>query len=168
MKRQKLKTSKPINVCYCRVSTKDQDLAKFKPSVLEYANNQDFGKIQFVEKTVSGKKPWKDRKLFEVVEGLKSGDRLIVPELSRLGRSTLDCLEILKFLNDIYISAIRFEHKQVRGIQLDGFPCLFLDDPLNCRLIECIRINFDNSPIRHISMSASLYIYVSFRQIDAS
>lgn len=44
---------------------------------------------------VSGKKNWKERKLKEIIEGLREGDRLIVPELSRLGRSMLEIMEIL-------------------------------------------------------------------------
>ncbi len=39
--------------------------------------------------------PWRERRLFNVLEDLKSGDNLIVSELSRLGRSMLECMEIL-------------------------------------------------------------------------
>ncbi|MFO7739824.1 MAG: recombinase family protein [Desulfatiglandaceae bacterium] len=112
----KRQQSKSINVCYCRVSTKDQNNDKFKPAVLDFANNKDFGKVDFVEETISGKKPWKDRLLFELIEGMKEGDRLIVPELSRLGRSTLDCLEIIKTTRERGINIYSVKE----GFQLNG------------------------------------------------
>lgn len=45
---------------------------------------------------MSGVKDWQKRKFGEVFETLKAGDTVIVPELSRLGRSTLQILEIMK------------------------------------------------------------------------
>jgi len=56
--------------------------------------------VDFVEEKVSGKKPWRKRKTKGVLDQLEEGDRLIVPELSRLGRSTLEVLEILKVAKD--------------------------------------------------------------------
>lgn len=85
-------------VGYLRVSTVDQDVNKFKAELLSFANNKDFGRVRFVEEKVSGAKSWKKRKLAEVVEELKRGDRLIVPELSRLGRSLVEVLELLNIL----------------------------------------------------------------------
>ena len=38
---------------------------------------------------------WKKRKVAEIIEDFKKGDTLIVSELSRLGRSMLECMEIL-------------------------------------------------------------------------
>lgn len=81
---------------YLRVSTADQDLDKFRADVLEFVNQRDFGRVGFVQEKVSGKKPWRERELGQVVENLAAGDRLIVPELSRLGRSTIEVLEIIQ------------------------------------------------------------------------
>ena len=44
---------------------------------------------------VSGKKSWKQRKIKDVIDNLDNGDRIIVPELSRLGRSMLEIMEML-------------------------------------------------------------------------
>ena len=82
-------------VSYLRVSTADQNTEKNKHAVSHFANQREFGKVEFHEETVSGKKGWRERKLGPLVEKLKAGDRLIVPELTRLGRSTLEVLEIL-------------------------------------------------------------------------
>ncbi|WP_020590018.1 recombinase family protein [Desulfobacter curvatus] len=87
---QKLKT-----VAYLRVSTSGQDLEKNKADILLFANDRKFGHVDFVEEKVSGKKHWKDRKIKTIIDKLGAGDRLIVPELSRLGRSMLEIMEIL-------------------------------------------------------------------------
>jgi|SRR6056297_1086098 len=85
---------------YLRVSTADQDLDKFRADVLQFANDRDFGRVEFVQEKVSGKKPWRERQLGQVVETLQAGDRLIVPELSRLGRSMIEVLEIIKIAKE--------------------------------------------------------------------
>jgi DNA invertase Pin-like site-specific DNA recombinase len=82
-------------VSYLRVSTEDQDTEKNKADVLKFANDRDFGKVHFVEEKVSGTKSWKERKIKKIIDELGEGDILIVPELSRLGRSMLEIMEIL-------------------------------------------------------------------------
>jgi DNA invertase Pin-like site-specific DNA recombinase len=82
-------------IAYLRVSTNDQDLEKNKSDILFLGNEKNLGKIHFVEEKISGKVSWKKRKLAEILEELKEGDNLIVSELSRLGRSMLECMEIL-------------------------------------------------------------------------
>jgi DNA invertase Pin-like site-specific DNA recombinase len=90
----------PMTIGYLRVSTIDQDLHKNKADILNLANEKNFGKVQWVEEKVSGKLNWKERKIKQVIDELKEGDRLIVPELSRLGRSMLEIMEMLSILKD--------------------------------------------------------------------
>ena len=78
-----------------RVSTGDQELEKNKSDILHLANHLNLGRVSFVEEIVSGKVSWKKRKIAEIIEEFKKGDTLIVSELSRLGRSMLECMEIL-------------------------------------------------------------------------
>ena len=80
---------------YLRVSTEEQETEKNKADVLKFANDRDFGKVHFVEEKVSGTKSWKERKIKKIIDELGDGDRLVVPELSRLGRSMLEVMEIL-------------------------------------------------------------------------
>lgn len=80
---------------YLRVSTGEQDLDKNKADILHLANNRDLGKVHFVEEKISGKVPWRKRKIAELLESLQAKDTIIVSELSRLGRSMLECMEIL-------------------------------------------------------------------------
>lgn len=87
--------SVPRFVGYLRVSTSEQDLEKNKADILAFANERRLVPVEWVEEKVSGTRSWKTREIARVVESLGAGDWLIVPELSRLGRSTLDILEIL-------------------------------------------------------------------------
>ena len=45
-------------------------------------------------------KNWKARKIKQIIDDLSKGDRLIVPEFSRLGRSMLEIMEMLSILKD--------------------------------------------------------------------
>lgn len=93
------KNNKPVTnsktVGYLRVSTGEQELEKNKSDILHLANRLNVGKVDFVEEVVSGKVSWKKRKIAEIIESFTKGDTLIVSELSRLGRSMLECMEIL-------------------------------------------------------------------------
>ena len=82
-------------VAYLRVSTIEQDIEKNKADILNLANDKTLGKVYFVEEKVSGKVPWRNRKIAGVLEDLQDGDNILVSELSRLGRSMLECMEIL-------------------------------------------------------------------------
>jgi len=77
------------------VSTINQDLEKNKADILAYCNDHDLGKVHFVQEIVSGKVSWKRRRIKEVIDQLGKDDWLIVPELSRLGRSMLEIMEII-------------------------------------------------------------------------
>ena len=111
MKKQLLK-KKPGRkkvIGYLRVSTGSQDLEKNKADILKYANSQKLGNVDFVEEVVSGKVSWKKRKIKEVIDSLDKDDWLIVAELSRLGRSMLEVVEIISELKrkEVNIHAIK-------------------------------------------------------------
>lgn len=92
---KKTLSPKPKTIGYLRVSTGAQDLDKNKADILHLANQEDLGQVQFVEEKVSGKISWRKRRIADWVETLQAKDNLIVSELSRLGRSMLECMEIL-------------------------------------------------------------------------
>jgi DNA invertase Pin-like site-specific DNA recombinase len=81
---------------YLRVSTNEQDVSNQKHGVLEYANEKKLHIDHFVEDSVSGRKPWKDRKIGELIETLKQGDVVLVSEISRMARSLLQILEMIQ------------------------------------------------------------------------
>jgi DNA invertase Pin-like site-specific DNA recombinase len=88
-------TPPAVTSAYLRVSTIDQDLEKNKADILLLANKLELGQVKWVEEKVSGTVPWKKRKIADILEKANNGDALIVSELSRLGRSMLECMEIL-------------------------------------------------------------------------
>ncbi|WP_257282325.1 recombinase family protein [Endozoicomonas sp. ISHI1] len=92
------------NYGYLRVSTDQQDVLNQKHGVLEYANKNGFAGMEFIEDSVSGKKPWQERALGNVLLQAESGDTVIVSEVSRLARSTLQVLEILKHCSEHQIN----------------------------------------------------------------
>jgi DNA invertase Pin-like site-specific DNA recombinase len=83
---------------YLRVSTEGQDTGKNKSDVRAFANKKGFPKVQFIEEKLSGKISWKKRKVKDLIDRLQPHDKLILPELSRLGRSSLEVMEILAVL----------------------------------------------------------------------
>jgi DNA invertase Pin-like site-specific DNA recombinase len=86
---------KPLTIGYLRVSTTDQYLEKNKYDILHLANDKGLGKIEWVEEKISTRVSWHKRQIAPILERLQSGDNLVVSELSRLGRSMLECMEIL-------------------------------------------------------------------------
>ena len=80
---------------YLRISTADQDIEKNKSDILKLANEKRLGYVEFIEEQISGKVSWRKRKLFAIIDDAKKDDVLIVSELSRLGRSMLEIMEIL-------------------------------------------------------------------------
>lgn len=82
-------------IAYLRVSTDSQDLQKNNNAILQFANEKRLGNVEWVEEKVSGQVPWGKRKIAQVIDTLQPGGSLVVSELSRLGRSLLEIMEIL-------------------------------------------------------------------------
>jgi DNA invertase Pin-like site-specific DNA recombinase len=105
-------------VAYLRVSTGSQDLANQKMAVLDYARQKRFTVDQFVEVQASSRKNPAQRGIEELLGTLAAEDRLVVSELSRLGRSLGQVIRIVDELVKRKIrfvaikEAIRFEGKQ--------------------------------------------------------
>jgi len=81
---------------YLRVSTDIQDVNTQKLGVLEYCAAQKLGVPELVEDTVSGKTDWKEREIGRLLGSCLAGDVIVVSEISRLARSTLQVLEIMQ------------------------------------------------------------------------
>lgn len=82
---------------YLRVSTDKQDVDNQRHGILEYGNKHSMGNLSFIEDAVSGRKQWKERRLGDLVtKTMKPGDVLLVAEISRIARSTLQVLEVLE------------------------------------------------------------------------
>jgi DNA invertase Pin-like site-specific DNA recombinase len=105
-------------VAYLRISTGSQDLAHQKMAVLDYSRQKRFTVDRFVEAQVSSRKNPAQRGIDDLLGTLAAGDRLIVSELSRLGRSLGQVIRIVDELVKRKVhfvaikEAIRFEGKQ--------------------------------------------------------
>jgi len=106
-------------IAYLRVSTAEQDVDKNKSDILHLANEKELGKVKWVEEQASGRISWRKREIAQVLEGLQSGDNLVVSELSRLGRSMLECMEILSIASQkqINIYAVKGNWQLDQSIQ---------------------------------------------------
>jgi len=79
-----------------------------------------------VEETISGRVSWRKRRIAEIIDQAQDGDTLIVSELSRLGRSMLECMEILSIATQkgLKIFAVKGNWQLDNSIQSksgDGF-----------------------------------------------
>jgi DNA invertase Pin-like site-specific DNA recombinase len=81
---------------YLRVSTDKQDLDNQRHGIIEYARQHGLEPLIFIEDTVSGTKDWRERDLSRLLDQAVAGDVLLVAEISRMARSTLQVLEILR------------------------------------------------------------------------
>jgi DNA invertase Pin-like site-specific DNA recombinase len=105
-------------VAYLRISTGSQDLANQKLAVLDYARQNRFAIDRFVEAQASSRKGRDQRRIEELLGELAVGDRLVVSELSRLGRSLGQVIQLVDDLVKRKVrfiaikEAIRFEGKQ--------------------------------------------------------
>ena len=86
------------NIAYIRVSTDKQDLENQKHQILNYSNSRELGSVDFVEIQISSRKKDEDRKINELLDKLSENDILIVAELSRIGRSVINVIDIVNKL----------------------------------------------------------------------
>ena len=91
-------------VAYLRASTDKQDLNNQKLEILEFARKCEVRVDDFIAITVSSRKTSKQRRIDELLELLADSDTLIVTELSRLGRSTS---EVIDLINELIRRSIR-------------------------------------------------------------
>ena len=83
---------------YLRVSTDRQDVDNQRYGILEYANTQRLGPLQFVEDAVSGRLAWRDRAVGQLLTTTtQAGDVVLFAEVSRMARSTLQVLDMLEY-----------------------------------------------------------------------
>ncbi len=86
---------RPKVLGYIRVSTDKQDLNNQRLELLEYARKNGFHIDDFIEAEVSSRKSTQARRIDEVQEILQEGATLLVPDLSRLGRSVGQVIQII-------------------------------------------------------------------------
>lgn len=89
---------------YIRVSTTSQDTQNQKLEIYEYARKNNLNIDSFIETEVSSQKTTKSRRIEELLQKLNKGDTLVITELSRLGRSTS---EVIDLVNQVITKKVR-------------------------------------------------------------
>jgi len=80
---------------YLRVSTSKQHLANQQDEIRRFADSRNLSVSHWVTEIASGKKKRDDRKLGKLLRHMRSGDTLIVTEVSRLSRTLTDLMAIM-------------------------------------------------------------------------
>lgn len=105
-------------VIYSRVSTESnrQDTERQTNELVEYANKMGYELVEVYEEKVSGYKKNEDRPIFsKMLAEIDKGtiDKILVWELSRIGRSVIQSLQNIQLLTDkkvsIYIKNFNLE-----------------------------------------------------------
>lgn len=91
---------------YLRVSTDAQDTQNQQHGILEYCQAHGIEPDATHEDTASGRVDWRTRKIGVLLSLTDKGDVVLVAEVSRLARSTLQVLEILQFAAERKVSII--------------------------------------------------------------
>ncbi len=96
-------------IAYLRVSTVGQDHENQKLAILEYAQKERLHIDDWFNVVMSTRRSSKDRRVDEMAAALRSGDTLLVSELSRLGRSTSEVIELVNRLvaKGVHLVAIK-------------------------------------------------------------
>lgn len=103
-------------VAYLRISTGGQELNNQKLAILDYAQRHQLQISQFLEVKVSSRKSLKERGIEGLFAGMQAGDLLLVSELSRLGRSVG---QVIQIVDDLIKNKIKFIAIK-ENIHLDG------------------------------------------------
>jgi len=85
-------------VAYVRVSSSQQDFQSQKFEILNYCDQENSKVDKWLEVEMSTRRSSKDRRIDELLSVLEPGDRLLVSELSRLGRSTGEVIQLVNTL----------------------------------------------------------------------
>ncbi|WP_428568999.1 MAG: recombinase family protein [Solidesulfovibrio sp. DCME] len=94
---------------YCRISTDLQSNENQRPEIMRYAESKNLTVSDWIEVQASSRRSIADRRIYELLNTLKRNDHLIIVEISRLGRSIFEGVDIIKQLRDrgVTIHSIR-------------------------------------------------------------
>jgi len=103
-------------IAYLRVSKDTQDTDNQRLAILDFSHKNKIDIDEFIEVNISSKRSPRERRIDELLQALHSHDCLIVSELSRLGRSLGQIIQIVDRLvkNQISFIAIK-ENLKVNG-----------------------------------------------------
>lgn len=103
-------------IAYIRVSTIKQDLDNQRVEIEHYCSAHGIGVDKWIEIEISSRKSLKDRLIDKLMDSVRPGDTIIVSELSRLGRSISEVVEIVNGLIKKKVKLIAIK----QGITVNG------------------------------------------------
>ena len=96
---------------YIRVSTEKQDVENQRFEILKWADDRKVTIDEWTVETITGKGSYKNRQLGEMLASCRNGDSIVATELSRLGRSLLDVMSLLRDCVDRNIKVFTLKEK---------------------------------------------------------
>ena len=81
---------------YCRCSKQSQTTQHQHYEIQKFAKDNGVKIDEWIEETISSRKPLSKRRLGALLDNMKEHDVLITPEISRIGRSLLEVMSILQ------------------------------------------------------------------------
>ncbi len=90
-----LKEAVMATIGYVRVSTDSQVTSNQKNEILNYAFTKGFKVDRFIDVVLSSRKDTISRRIDELLASVSKYDKVIISELSRLGRSTQEVLQTI-------------------------------------------------------------------------
>jgi DNA invertase Pin-like site-specific DNA recombinase len=136
-------------LAYMRVSCDKQDLKNQKLEILEYAQKNNYKVDEFIEIEISSRKDQQKRRIDELFEKLNAGDILITAELSRIGRSTGEVINIINAFIKKQVKFIAIKQNLIingkHDLQSKVLTTIFSllaemeRDLISCRTIEALK-----------------------------
>lgn len=84
------------NIAYIRVSSDKQTCSNQHFTISEYAKKNNILIDEYIEETISSRKPLEKRQLGALLNNIQKGDVLIITEVSRLARNLYELAQILQ------------------------------------------------------------------------
>ena len=108
-----------MNISYIRVSTDKQDKASQRLEIEQYCAEKNIKLDKILEVEISTRKTEKKRKIPELRK-LKKDDLLITCELSRLGRSMFEVIELINELNKKGVKLLFLRQRELSNFNEGG------------------------------------------------
>ena len=111
-------------VILARVSTNKQDYERQVVELTDFCNRMNWEVAKVFANKVSGAKTVEERsEIQEMVTYIKTNDvkRVVVLEISRLGRNTLEALKVIQTLNESHVS-LYIKNYNLETLNPDGKP----------------------------------------------
>ncbi len=98
---------------YMRVSTAEQSLQSQHSIINDYVVKNKLIIDETIEAHISSRKSPESRKIIDLINKLQAGDTLICSELSRLGRSLAETLQLVEQIKDKQVKLILIKNNLV-------------------------------------------------------